>query len=295
MRIEVRTKPDWEVAYSNQGYVPHAMDLLEAGAKEAAALRERLVNEGRAELNQRYGDGERHCFDLFWPEPEVLEPDAQAEENSAVGRRAKGLVFFVHGGYWRAFDRSYWSHLAQGPLARGWAVAMPSYTLAPQARLTQIAQELAQALNVVGARVPGSIRITGHSAGGHLVSRLACQDSAINDDIAARLHTCLSLSGLHDLRPMLRLALNDDLRLDAEETERESPALLTPRDITRLICWVGGGETDEFRRQNALLANIWAGLGVETHCLEDGNFNHFNVIDSLTRPDSPLTQALLTD
>lgn len=284
MRSQIHAITDWEVAYSNQGYVPHAMELLEAGAKAAEALRERLENQGCAELGLSYGKTERQALDLFWPEA--------SPENSA---RAKGLVFFVHGGYWRAFDRSYWSHLAEGPLANGWAVAMPSYTLAPEASMTQIGQEVAQALNFAGARVPGSIRITGHSAGGHLVSRLTCQDSELNDDIAARLHTCLSLSGLHDLRPMLRLALNEALRMDLDEAERESPALMHPRAIKRLICWVGGGETDEFRRQNALLANIWGGFGLETHCIEDGNLNHFNVIDGLARADSPLTQALIAD
>ncbi len=286
MKSTIHAIKDWEVAYSNQGYVPHAMDLMDAGAAAAKALRERLVAKGCAGLGLSYGDGDRHKLDLFWPE----QPAGSGSE-----RQAKGLVFFVHGGYWRAFDPSYWSHLAQGPLAQGWAVAMPAYTLAPEASLTQIGQEVAQALNFASTLVPGSIRITGHSAGGHLVSRLACQDSGLSDEAAARLHTCLSLSGLHDLRPFLRLDLNKDLRLDPQEAAQESPALLQPRALNRLICWVGGGETDEFRRQNALLANIWAGLGLETHCVEDGNFNHFNVIDGLTRADSPLTMALLAE
>ena len=45
------------------------------------------------------------------------------------------LVVFVHGGYWLRFHRDIWSHFAQGLTARGWAVAMPSYTLAPEARI----------------------------------------------------------------------------------------------------------------------------------------------------------------
>ena len=31
---------------------------------------------------------------------------------------AVGLMVFVHGGYWRAFDKSDWSHLAAGALAK---------------------------------------------------------------------------------------------------------------------------------------------------------------------------------
>ncbi|MCH8169275.1 MAG: alpha/beta hydrolase, partial [Proteobacteria bacterium] len=49
----------------------------------------------------------------------------------------------------------------------------------------------------------------------------------------------------------------------------------------------------EFRRQNALLANIWTGFGVDTRAVEEPDRHHFNIIDGLTEPDSPLTEALL--
>jgi arylformamidase len=50
----------------------------------------------------------------------------------------KGLVVFVHGGFWMKLDKSFWSHLAAGPLAHGHAVAMPSYTLCPDIRISGI-------------------------------------------------------------------------------------------------------------------------------------------------------------
>src|SRR3546814_5563195 len=52
-----------------------------------------------------------------------------------------GLAVFVHGGYWMAFDKSSWSHLAAGAVARGWAVALPSYTLCPEARISDRSEE----------------------------------------------------------------------------------------------------------------------------------------------------------
>ena len=67
------------------------------------------------------GTAPRNRFDLFLPE------DAP-----------KGLVVFVHGGYWVRFDKSYWSHLARGSVEHGYAVAMPSYTLCPQTRISGI-------------------------------------------------------------------------------------------------------------------------------------------------------------
>jgi arylformamidase len=52
--------------------------------------------------------------------------------------KSKGLVVFVHGGYWKAFDKSVWSHLASGPLAHGYAVAVPSYTLCPDNSISEL-------------------------------------------------------------------------------------------------------------------------------------------------------------
>ena len=64
---------------------------------------------------------------------------------------------------------------------------------------------------------------------------------------------------------------------------------------TRLTCWVGAGERAEFIRQNALLANVWTGLGAATAIVEEPDRHHFNVIDGLMQPDHPLTRALLDD
>lgn len=265
---------DWDDAYENGGYIPGAADYPPRWEAAAAAFRAALG--ARAEVDLPYGHGARRKLDLFRPEGD-----------------AKGLAIFVHGGYWRRFDKSFWSHLAAGPLARGWAVAMPSYTLAPEAALPQIRREIAGAVAVAAARVAGPIRLTGHSAGGHLVTRTVCEDTALAEEVAARVEHVLSLSGVHDLRPLLKTKINDDLGMNPGEARAESPALRTPLPGTRLTCWVGAEERPEFVRQNALLANIWRGLGAETRAVEDAGKHHFDVIEGLERSDSPLTDALL--
>jgi hypothetical protein len=104
----------------------------------------------------------------------------------------------------------------------------------------------------------------------------------------------VSISGVHDLRPLMRIALNATLRLDADEARRESPALLEPLPGTRLTCWVGSSERAEFVRQNALLASIWKGLGAATTTVEEPDRHHFDVVDGLADPEHPLTRTLLT-
>ena len=49
------------------------------------------------------------------------------------------------------FDRDLWSHLAAGPVARGWIVAMPGYPLAPEARIAEITRSIAEAVTQLAA------------------------------------------------------------------------------------------------------------------------------------------------
>ena len=109
----------------------------------------------------------------------------------------------------------------------------------------------------------------------------------------ARIRHTLSISGVHDLRPLLRTAMNATLKLDEAEAQRESPALLLPLPGMRLTCWVGAAERSEFIRQNALLANAWTGVGAQTASVQEPDRHHFNVIDGLREARSALTTALL--
>src|SRR5690606_18567127 len=128
-------------------------------------------------------------------------------------------------------------------------------------------------------QVGGPIRLTGHSAGGHLATRMLCDDAPLGTETRKRVRHTVSISGVHDLRPIINTAMNSDIRLDAEEAARESPVLLAPVAGARLTCWVGGGERAEFIRQNALLANIWTGLGAATATVVEADRHHFNIVD----------------
>jgi len=267
---------DWDDAYNNRGHIEHAESYPLRWAEEAADFRRRMAANGRARLDVAYGTRGLERFDLFLPDG-----------------TAQGIVVFIHGGYWRLFGRSDWSHLARGAVRRGWAVAMPGYVLCPQIRIAGITREIAAAIAAVGRELGGPIRLAGHSAGGHLASRMLCEDAPLPQAVASRILSVLSISGLHDLRPLTRTAMNADLRLDRAEARAESPALLTPRPGVPVTCWVGADERPEFIRQNALLANVWTGCGVETRAVEEPGRHHFNVIDGLADPDSELTAALL--
>ncbi|KRR15375.1 esterase [Bradyrhizobium jicamae] len=268
---------DWSDAYANAPNIPGGDRWPAAWVQPAQAYRDALQASGRATLDIGYGERERNRFDLFRPEG-----------------RPKGLVVFVHGGFWKALDKSFWSHLARGSVESGYAVAMPSYTLCPAVRITEITREIAASVARAAAMVEGPIFLTGHSAGGHLVTRMISATSPLADDVKARISHTVSISGLHDLRPLMKAAMNTELRIDEAEALTESPALLAPMTNARVTCWVGSAERPEFVRQNALLANIWTGLGANTRVIEEPGRHHFDVIDGLADPDHQLTRTLLS-
>ncbi|MFC3167132.1 alpha/beta hydrolase [Paracoccus fontiphilus] len=255
---------DWDDAYANGAHIPNAESFVPRWEDAAAQFRQ-------AHPPEPLGRGH-----LFRP-----------------SGTARGLMVFIHGGYWMRFGPGTWSHLAAGALARGWAVAMPAYTLAPKARIAQMTREVAEAIVEAARCVDGPLVLSGHSAGGHLAARMVCPDG-LPDAVAARVTACVPISPLADLRPLLCTAMNDTLRLDANEAAAESPALLAPRPGIPVTTWVGGMERPEFIRQARLLANVWAGLGAATECVIDPGHHHFDVVEGLERAGSPLLERLLS-
>lgn len=264
---------DWDDAFDNSGYVPESADLIEGFARDAAAYRKALGP--LAELDVPYGDRPRERLDIFHSD-----------------NAAKGLLIFVHGGYWLRLDRSYWSHLAQGAVAHGWSVAMPSYPLAPEARISEITASIAKAVTHLASKVEGPIRLAGHSAGGHLVSRMACQ-GVLPATITDRIARVTSMSGVHHLSPLLMTKMNETLRLDEAEATAESPITHDPVPTIPITFWVGDQERPEFLRQTRIAAETWALKGANISTVYEPGTNHFTLIQSLADPNGAMTQEVL--
>ncbi len=255
---------DMDLAYANSAFIAGGDTYLAKWEGRAAAFRTGLG--ARAELGLAYGPGARQQFDLFHP----------------VGD-ARGLMVFIHGGYWMATDRSLWSHLAAGAVERGWACAMPSYTLAPEARISAMTAEIVLAVQAAVARVPGPLVVTGHSAGGHLAARMGCLGV-----VAGAIARVVPVSPLAELSPLAKTAMNAVLQLDEAEITSESPARLAVREDVQAHVWVGGQERPAFLWQARMLSEAW-GCGWTV----DPGHHHFDVIDGYRQPDSGLMQACL--
>ncbi len=264
---------DFDDAYTNAAYIADGTAYPDRWAAAAAEFRSHLPARCSAEFDISYGPKPRNKYDYFLPPG-----------------KPKGLSVFIHGGYWMRFTKDHWSHFARGALLRGWAVAMPGYTLTPDVRVSEITAEISLAITHIADKVQGPMRLAGHSAGGHLAARMICRGSGLSPQVIDRIAHVVSISGVHDLRPLLRTKLNETLHLNEDEARSESPALLQPFGGIPVTCWVGSNERPEFVRQNDLLANIWTGFGIETKSVHAKERHHFNVIDDLCEPERELAK-----
>lgn len=254
---------DNDTAYANADFIPDGASYPDRWAEAAREFRDRVG--GRIGLP--YGSGDRERFDLFEPEGE-----------------ARGTVIFIHGGYWLKFSPDYFSHLAAGPLGRGWAVAMPAYDLAPEQRIHDITAQIARAVDAIAAMLPGPLAITGHSAGGHLAARMGNADVPLS--ARDRIARIVPISPIADLGPLMKTSMNADLGIDAVEALLESPARRPAPDCPVTV-WVGAEERPAFLHQARMLSRLWCADSVIAP-----DRHHFDVIAPLADPESDLTRAI---
>ena len=254
-------------AFANAAYIPNGDAYPAQWAARAEAYRAEMSATGRAVLDERYGEGARNTYDVFLPSESL-----------------RGVIVFVHGGYWLRFDKSSWSHLARCAVEAGWVVAMPSYDLCPSVRISEITAQVRRFLDVISERFEGPIRLAGHSAGGHLVGRMVCSDQS-----AAwqnRIERVVPISPVADLAPLMETSMNEVLGLKAEEARAES-LVSYEKPPVEVTVFVGADERPVFVEQAGELARRWqCGLVIEPQR------HHFDVIEGLENSSSELFQAL---
>jgi arylformamidase len=260
--------------YNNRDLVPEHPQYMARWAEASARARSQLP----CYLDRAYGESAGETMDIF------------------PARKGEGAcLMFIHGGYWRALDKKDFSYLAPPWVEAGVSVAVVNYDLCPRVSMEEIVRQMLRASRWLwlNARQYGIDRdklyVSGHSAGGHLTAMLMCAlwpafDRALPKDLWKG---GLAISGLYDLRPLLEVDwLNGDLRLDGTSALKLSPAFMPPATRAPLMTCVGGDESSEFLRQNALLGSRWRNVLAGDTAMPGKH--HFSVIDALADPASAL-------
>ena len=260
---------DWpqalrDAAYDNTAAVrDSAAQLADFEARSAA-----LVARAGGHLDIRFGPAERQGYEYF------------------SGPSGAPTLLFVHGGYWQMRHKNSFRFVVEGALARGLHAALVGYTLAPQARLTQIVQDVQQGIAAVRAQAlalggSGDILLCGWSAGGHLTALgLACEG----------VRAGLGISGIYDLAPVQHTYLNAALQLTATEVRMLSPLHL-PRVDKPFITAFGTAELPQLQAQSLAFARHREGCAAALVRVEGAD--HFSILNALAQPDGELLQSLV--
>jgi len=257
-----------DVAYNNSAAVPERDAIVAGWAVRSAAIR----RERNGHLDLRYGEAPRERLDLF----PAADPQAPT-------------LAFIHGGYWQMNDKDSFAFLAEGVVPNGINLALVEYTLAPAARMDRIVAELRRAVGWLAEHLgdygadPDRLYVAGHSAGGHLTA-MTMPLRAVRGGLA--------ISGIYDLEPIRLNYLNENLGLDPQEAERNSPLLHLPPMAGELVVAYGTNELPELCRQSIEYAQAWSERGLPGHLLPVAGADHFTILEALADPQGLLNRAL---
>ncbi len=255
-----------DAAYNNSAAVADSPVLNAAREEASAAFRAGTP----LHLDLRYGARERNSWDLF-PQP---DPDAPC-------------IVFIHGGYWQRNSKDQFASLIAGPYARGWAAALPGYTLAPDASLTEIVAEINAALDWLAVNGPshgikGPVVLSGWSAGGHLTAM--CLRHPL-------VRAGLAISGIFELGPVRDTYLNEKLRLTEAEIVALSP-MRSPFVDKPLALAYGTAELPPLRSDSRDLHALRSAAHLAGALIPVPKADHFTIVHELRDRDGLLTRHL---
>ena len=255
-----------DAAYDNNAAVRNSATLI----AERNQASEKLRASRNSFLDVPYGDRERTKIDLY-PADSMTAP----------------CLVFLHGGYWQRNSREVFAMLVEGVAAHGWSVAIPGYSLAPDASLTDIVAEISQSLDWLAQNggsygISGPVVLSGWSAGAHLVAMALGHP---------RVTAGLAISGVYDLAPIRDTGLNNALKLTDEEVARLSPLRL-PAVHKRLDIAYGTAELPALVFDSIQLHEARMAAGAPGRLVPIEGADHFSILSELRRPDGALVDIV---
>ncbi|HEV3417514.1 MAG TPA: alpha/beta hydrolase [Pirellulales bacterium] len=230
-------------------------------------------------------DKVKHRLDLYLPK----------------GKSDFPVVMFVHGGAWVFGDKDFWGvHEAIGRMfaRHGIGAAVISYRLSPEVQHPEHVKDVARAFAWLHENVkkyggrPDELFVCGHSAGGHLVSLLATDETYLKAE-------GLSLADIKGVMPISGVYLIPDkwftevFGKDPETRKKASPI----NDVHAgcpPFCVVYGD--DDFPTCGATSERFCEALKadkVAAESLEIKKRNHIDIITGCGKDDDPCAKALV--
>ena len=209
------------------------------------------------------------------------------------------LVIFIHGGYWQLLSKNDCLFPAKDFFDEGISYCSIDYTLAPHANIDEMIE---QCIRAVQWLYQSAIKygydekkffLIGSSAGAHLAAMTMLTDWENYDLPADIIKGCTLLSGVYDIRPIVKTYINEPLNLDMKTASMLSPLFKVRSHTANLIISWGENETNEFKRQSIEFDKKWKACGNTSHLLEVKGNNHFDIVFNMMKKDCVLRKLII--
>lgn len=249
--------------FRTRDHVPEFDDIVDEIRRRSAETRAKVPMIA----DVSYGPGGTETVDLFFPQ----------------GKRDRLPVhMFIHGGYWRMFSKRDYSYVADTITSAGAIAVIVDYALMPAVRMAKIVDQIRRARRWVDEQIathggdPGTLSVSGHSAGAHLASMLFDDDSR-----PSGIKGALLLGGIYDLKPLQTSFLANEIAITDEEVERYSPITRRFDPSVYVEVAVGADETPPFQGQAASFADRLEKQGLVVSRSNLATANHMSSVRDL--------------
>lgn len=241
-------------------------------------------------------------------------PKHRADLFQPADANPRAAFVFVHGGFWRNQDRRYWSWLTglysnvgRALAARGYASAVISYRLYPEANTDQQLDDLAAAVQWFKNRMdasqpPPPLFVAGHSAGGHLALLLLQKPEALRARglSPASIRGVVALSPILDVSGMIRSSdseFNQDLSIPlfgpTESSQRQfSPLSLPVVDLPPVLLVAGEMDFPYINQQCRQFAEILHRQQKRYEHKELPGYEHSDMVLRIGQENDPVVDAI---
>ena len=270
------TEHNWhELQYNPRTTVANAGEIIPAWKIRAEKTRARFAFD--ADIS--YGPHPREILDFY------------------RARNAKGILIYIHGGYWRMLSKVETSWVADGFVEQGASVALINYPLCPEVTLSDIRESIIRSFvhlykKVLNDDERKNIVVAGHSAGGYLAALHLATDWTKFGLPENPVAGVIAISGIYDVAPLMQTSMNTDIGITNETAIDLNVVTAKIKSHAPIVFAVGGNEPQEFHRQAADQAKAWA--AIEPKILSLAGMNHFTVVDALADPQGALNAVAQT-
>ena len=267
-----------EFQYNPRVSVPEYPELAKVRATQARKVRD----SAKSWLNVAYGSSPREMLDIY-----------------AADQPGGPVLVYIHGGYWRSGSKEDNCNFVPTFTRRGATAVLVEYDLCPQVTVTDIVRQTRTAIGWTYKNIlryggdPSKLFVSGHSAGGHLTAMALAHDwenEGLPRDI---IKGAVATSGVYDLDVVMRISVQEQVRLTPELAKLNSPFRTPPRVKCPLVVAVGGAEPKGWQQMSEDYFQFCKNNGMNVEYLVEPGANHYTMSEHLLDDSRPLTRAMI--